>query len=106
MNENIADNAGLRYAYNAYLNVTKKDGDDKKLPGMPYTTRQLFWISYAIKFCSKERSQFLKKDYFENEHSFPEFRVNGPLRNIEEFTYDFACFDETNMYNADRCVVW
>lgn len=46
--ENIADNGGLKAAYNAYIQ-TKNVGeiDTYPLPGINMTHRQLFFVSFA-----------------------------------------------------------
>lgn len=46
--ENIADNGGLKAAYNAYIR-TKNVGeiDTYPLPGINMTHRQLFFVSFA-----------------------------------------------------------
>lgn len=46
--ENIADNGGLKAAYNAYIR-TKNVGeiDTYPLPGIDMTHRQLFFVSFA-----------------------------------------------------------
>lgn len=46
--ENIADNGGLKLAYRAYVSTeTMKKMKDPKLPGLPFSPEQLFWISAA-----------------------------------------------------------
>lgn len=46
--ENIADNGGLKLAYRAYVSTAAvKSFKDPKLPGLPFSPEQLFWISAA-----------------------------------------------------------
>lgn len=46
--ENIADNGGLKAAYHAFLKIPPiKEADINKLPGLNFTHRQLFFISFA-----------------------------------------------------------
>lgn len=47
--ENIADNGGIKEAYLAY----QKHGKKVRLPGLDYSTDQLFWISAAQTWCAK-----------------------------------------------------
>ena len=39
-------------------------------------------------------------------HAPPRFRVNGVLRNSEEFSRVFGCKKGSFMNPSDKCVVW
>ncbi|XP_011689069.1 PREDICTED: membrane metallo-endopeptidase-like 1 [Wasmannia auropunctata] len=43
--ENIADNSGTREAYYAYKEWIKRNKPEQRLPGLPYSPEQMFWIS-------------------------------------------------------------
>ena len=51
--ENIADNGGIKKAYLAYKKLVEAQGDEPKLPGLDYSSKQLFWISAAQIWCEK-----------------------------------------------------
>lgn len=48
LDENLADNEGLRVAYRAFKNYIMKNGKEKLLPQLDhYTAEQLFFLSFA-----------------------------------------------------------
>jgi neprilysin len=107
--ENIADNGGIKEAYNAYQRYVAENGPEPKLPGLNYTTNQLFWISAAQTWCSVYRpgnlicitisansqinliTEAMKMRITTGVHSPGQFRVLGPLSNMEAFSKDFNC---------------
>ena len=58
--ENIADNGGIKEALLSYLSLVSRLGPEPSLPGLPFTPRQLFWLSGASPWCSVSRPQSLK----------------------------------------------
>lgn len=58
--EDISDNAGIKEAYLAYQMFVKQNGAEQKLPGLNYTSNQMFWISAAQLWCSIETPRKLQ----------------------------------------------
>lgn len=54
LGENIADNGGVKEAFRAYKAYLEKNGREKQLPGLAYTSEQLFFIGWSHNWCSKE----------------------------------------------------
>ncbi|XP_011312064.1 membrane metallo-endopeptidase-like 1 isoform X2 [Fopius arisanus] len=104
--ENIADNGGIKEAYLAYNDWIKRNGQEQPLPGLPYSPKQLFWISAANTWCSIYRPEALKLRITTGFHSPGEFRVLGPLSNMPEFAKDFKCPVGSKMNPRDKCAVW
>ncbi|XP_060527001.1 neprilysin-2-like [Cylas formicarius] len=103
--EDIADLAGAKIAYDAYRNLNVQD---PVLPNLKYTPAQLFWISSALQYCSKYPLGYFRKKFSGNDykHSPNQFRVNGPLRNVVQFSVDFGCGTTSFMNPTERCFIW
>ncbi|KAF5269286.1 hypothetical protein FQR65_LT02587 [Abscondita terminalis] len=104
--ESIADNGAVKQSYNAYNTWTKKNGPEPQLPGLNYTSKQLFWISSAQLWCSKYSNDYLKRILKEDPHPPPEFRVIGAFSNSESFVKDFNCPLESYMNRKNKCSIW
>jgi len=76
------------------------------LPGMNYSPRQLFWISSAMVWCNAMRPASLKQRVLTDPHSPSQFRVNGPLANLKEFSQDWGCPLGAPMNPKKKCTVW
>ncbi|XP_063988790.1 neprilysin-2 isoform X2 [Diachasmimorpha longicaudata] len=104
--ENIADNGGIKEAYLAYNDWSARNGEEPMLPGLPYSPRQMFWISAANTWCSVYRPEALKLRITTGFHSPGEFRILGPLSNMPEFSEDFKCPVGSKMNPENKCAVW
>lgn len=104
--ENIADLGGYRQAYLAYQEYSKKHGSEAMMPGLKYSTNQLFWISAAQTWCSRFTPEAMKKRILTGIHSPPQFRVLGPLTNMKEFSKDFQCPETSKMNPKQKCQIW
>jgi putative endopeptidase len=105
LGENIADLGGLTIAYYAYqrsLNGKKGDVVDG------FTPEQRFFLGWARGWCVKFRPEFLRKQVMTNEHAPGNFRVIGPLSNMQEFYDAFGIKEGDKMYRKpeDRAVIW
>ncbi|KAF5280973.1 hypothetical protein FQR65_LT14897 [Abscondita terminalis] len=104
--ENIADNGGIIEAYLGYLNFVKRNGQEKKLPGLPYTPLQMFWVSAAHNWCTKYRKEILEVQVTTGFHSPGRYRVLGPFGNTEFFGKDYNCPLGSKMNPVHKCKVW
>ncbi|KAL1481663.1 hypothetical protein MTO96_034310 [Rhipicephalus appendiculatus] len=102
LEENIADNGGMRVAYQAYLRLTE-DKPEVTLPGLQnFTQDQLFFLSFATAWC-------VRQDVRPGDpHTPTRFRVNVPLQNMEEFASAFHCprGSAMRLSDEDRCIMW
>lgn len=104
--ENIADNGGIKEAYQAYKDWVRKHGEEPRLPGLNYTGEQLFWVSAATVWCSKTREQELRQLIVTDEHSPDKYRVLGAFSNMEDFAKDYKCKPGSNMNPVRKCKIW
>lgn len=89
---------GIKEAYLAYQKYATENGHEPRLPGLNYTTNQLFWISAAQTWCNVYRPEAMKMRITTGVHSPGQFRVLGPLSNMREFSKDFNCPEGKSIY--------
>ncbi|XP_065222384.1 neprilysin-1-like [Planococcus citri] len=107
LDENIADNGGVRIAFNAYKNIVKKIGPEKLLYGLrQYTDDQLYFLAFANSWCQVHTTHSLHWHAMDN-HSPGFVRVLAPLINSKEFADVWHCKRGTPM-NPKRmkCKIW
>ena len=83
-----------------------ESGTWKTLPGLDYTSKQLFWITYARGWCYKYWPGILEVLAivgWPGIHSPTTVRVNGVLQNTEEFSKDFNCPRGRKMNPEKKC---
>uniref|UniRef100_H2Z904 Peptidase M13 C-terminal domain-containing protein n=1 Tax=Ciona savignyi TaxID=51511 RepID=H2Z904_CIOSA len=107
LSENIADNGGIRQSFHAYKQWVEDFGEEQKLPGMSYTSEQLFFIGYANVRCGHYKPELAEFAINSDVHSPGKFRILGSLSNFEEFSNAFSCPVGSNMNRGEnRCIVW
>ncbi|KAJ8979360.1 hypothetical protein NQ317_010133, partial [Molorchus minor] len=104
--EDMADLAAMKVSYDTYVKWVQDNGEESRLPGLNYSPNQLFWISSAIRHCSKYSTQTLEIHIANYPWSPAQYRVNGPLQNIEDFAFDFECPVGSKMNPETKCVIW
>lgn len=108
--ENIADNGGIKESYRAYQRwASSLPEAEKSMPGLTdYTPQQMFWISAGQVWCSVYREAAMINRVRTGVHSPGQFRVIGPMSNMQEFADDFNCpvGSRMNPTPEDKCVVW
>jgi len=105
LTENLADHGGLKMAYSAY-NSWRKHNQDSRLPALNFTDLQLFFLGYALPWCSSNSDVYVQSHLLKDEHSPSRFRVLGPLSNSKSFAEAWNCPLGSNMNPVDKCSVW
>uniref|UniRef100_A0AAQ5Y9L6 Neprilysin n=1 Tax=Amphiprion ocellaris TaxID=80972 RepID=A0AAQ5Y9L6_AMPOC len=106
LGENIADNGGIRQAYQAYKNYVKQHGEEPPLPGIDLSHDQLFFLNFAQVWCGTYRPEQAVNSIKVDVHSPGKFRVLGSLQNFPEFAKAFSCNKSSSMVPDNICRVW
>uniref|UniRef100_A0A671UVI0 Neprilysin n=1 Tax=Sparus aurata TaxID=8175 RepID=A0A671UVI0_SPAAU len=106
LGENIADNGGIRQAYQAYRNYVKEHGEEPTLPGIDLSHDQLFFLNFAQVWCGTHRPEQAVNSIKVDVHSPGKFRVLGSLQNFPEFAKAFSCNKSSYMVPENTCRVW
>nr|XP_022287833.1 endothelin-converting enzyme homolog isoform X1 [Crassostrea virginica] len=106
LDENIADNGGLRAAYIAFQIWEKQNGNALPLPGINLSDKQLFFVSYAQMFCTKWKLSGLRDYLLSDRHAPGPLRVKGTLQNSNTFGKVFGCPFITEYSPQTKCEVW
>ena len=104
LGENIADNGGLKLAFEAYRALRKNAKEAVIADGM--SEDQQFFLGFAQGWCAVYRPDFERMVVQTNPHSPPRFRVRGPLTNMPQFGEAFSCKVGSPMRPKDTCSVW
>ncbi|GAB1300119.1 Endothelin-converting enzyme 2 [Apodemus speciosus] len=106
LGENIADNGGLKAAYNAYRAWLRKHGEEQPLPAVGLTNQQLFFVGFAQVWCSVRTPESSHEGLVTDPHSPARFRVLGTLSNSRDFLRHFGCPVGSPMNPGQLCEVW
>jgi len=103
--ENTADIGGIAIAYDAFK-LTKQGQDTVTLGG--FTPDQRFFLSFARIWRVKMKDEYMRLWVNSNPHSTPNWRVNGPLMNLNYFYTAFHVQPGNKMYLPDssRIKIW
>ena len=106
LGENLGDLGGLEAAYAAYRLYVSRHGEPAVIDG--YTGDQRFFLAYAQSWQGMAREDALRSQLLSNPHSPEEYRVNGIVRNMDEWYVAFGVQPGDKLYlaPADRVHVW
>lgn len=105
MGENIGDLGGLSMAYTAYK-LSLKGKEAPVIDGL--TGDQRFFLAWAQVWKSKSREEATLNRLKTDSHSPPQYRINGPLRNLDEWyrAFDVKPSDKLYLPPEQRVRIW
>ena len=105
MGENIADLGGLTLALDAY-HASLKGRRARKIDG--FTGDQRVFLGWAQAWCGKVSDDYVKKQVVSDPHSPRQFRVNGPVRDIDAWydAFDVSKTDKLYIAPENRVHIW
>jgi putative endopeptidase len=103
LGEDVADLGGTILAYMAWKDATK--GQNLQ-PIDGFTPDQRFFIGMAQWACGDERQESKRMHAITDPHSPEEYRINGVVSNMPEFSTAFSCKLGQPMVREKACRVW
>ncbi|GFT83189.1 endothelin-converting enzyme 1 [Nephila pilipes] len=104
IDEDIADNEGLRLAYLAYKQWEKDNGPEESIL-RDYSSDQLFFLSFGSVWCTKNSPDY-RHHNFDKHHSTPYLRTNVVVSNSKSFSEVFNCSRDALMNPYEKCSIW
>jgi predicted metalloendopeptidase len=105
LGENIGDLSGVAIAYQAYR-ISLGGKEAPVLDGL--TGDQRFYLAYAQSWRTKSRDEYTRQRTLSDPHSSPEYRVNGVVRNHDEWyrAFDVGEKDKYYLPPEKRVRIW
>jgi putative endopeptidase len=103
LGEDVADLGGTILAWMAWKNATR---GQKLQPIDGFTPDQRFFVGMAQWACGDERPASKRMHAMTDEHSPDEYRINGVVSNMPEFSQAFSCKAGDAMVRQQACRVW
>jgi len=104
LGENVADNGGLRIAYQALMATLAEEARAKKIDGL--TPEQRFFVAWGQVWCQNITDQAARERAKTDTHSLGQYRTNGVVGNMPEFQKAFSCKAGDPMVRPNACRVW
>jgi putative endopeptidase len=104
--ENIADLGGLTLAYYALKRSFEGKSEPAKIDG--FTWQQRFFLSWAQVWHNNIKDEELRNRLQTDPHSPARYRINGPLKHLNEFYEAFGVKEGDKMWIPvdQRVIIW
>uniref|UniRef100_A0A0K0E5Z9 Peptidase_M13 domain-containing protein n=1 Tax=Strongyloides stercoralis TaxID=6248 RepID=A0A0K0E5Z9_STRER len=105
LNDDVADNAGIKIAYMAYKKYLEKNSDNINVIWVtPFTHERFFFINFAKFICTSKK--YSEKFDVKEEKKLDVFRIQNTLGNFNVFAETFKCWKGSNMINDIKYELW
>ena len=104
LGENIADNGGLKQAWDVLQERQKVRGEGPTVAGL--SEDQLFFVAAAQVWCTEATKESQRLQVQTDPHAPSKFRVVGPMVNHPGFAGAFSCQPGSPMNPVQKCEVW
>ncbi|KAH8330641.1 hypothetical protein KR067_006000 [Drosophila pandora] len=108
--ENMADSAGIKFAYMAYEKWLGRQTEERKerevMKGLDLNSREIFFLGYAQLLCGDVHPVYQSMVAQFYEHAPSMYRVIGPLSNFQEFSRVHRCSQDALMNPRYKCAVY
>ncbi|DBA04403.1 TPA: hypothetical protein N0F65_009999, partial [Lagenidium giganteum] len=104
LGENIADNGGLRLAFEAFHLAARHSPVNDGLSELG--NDRVFFTTFAQLYCEKRDDALSELRLATDPHSPGKWRVNGPVMNNDAFAKTFTCPVGSPMNPQNKCVLW
>jgi len=111
LGDNMADHFGTEIAWRTWRRRSESRSSGistARLPGVPYTNEQLFFIANARYFAEIATPDAKMRRMWGNAHSPPEIRTFGVMVNTPAFAKAFNCPRDSRMVRpeGEQCHLW
>ena len=103
LGENTADNGGAADRLHGADGETGGQAGPK-IDG--FTPQQRFFLGFGQIWCENARPEQERLQATTDPHSLPQYRVNGTVSNMPEFSSAFGCKEGQPMVRENACKVW
>lgn len=105
LGENIADLGGILLGWDAFRK-TEQYKKGEKLAG--YTPAQRYFLGYSLGWLGHARKELLANQLMTDVHSPAQYRVNGPMADVDAFYETFDIKPGDKLYRPDslRVKIW
>ncbi|KAK8786725.1 hypothetical protein V5799_023498 [Amblyomma americanum] len=102
--QDLRDLLAVSAAFRAHGRLVRSGGSEGTLPGLPFSSEQLFFLHMALSRCEKYDAPYEDQLLRHGRRAHAAYRVNAPLRQSVSFSRAFQCRRGSYMNPRRKCV--